>query len=967
MANIFKEIVQIEYKGDMTEPNKLLDQQLQRVIVLEKRYEKLNKMRVSTPGLAVDPQFVKVLNDVEKQFIKIRGEAAKTIATNEQFNKSLIGATNRETAASLRLTSLQRLNRTLPNERISTEISKIQSSGVGSINLQAVKDIGAGLLLDQLAGAAGAAGELGTAIGAINPLLGAAAGAAAVLGTYLLQDTEYMKQARIETQALNEGFISGQNAANLAGQEVARLTQLINASKEGFIDKEAVLNRYNETMGKVVGNATSLQEAEALIIKQGEAYVKAMQLRATANAFFAVSQKALEKSVEAQFNIDTKDVTFFDRVKSFGEAIIASENKTGFGGSITKGVEQFDKSLQKAQDEYDTKTAVLQKNISNRAEELGRTTIEELIKFAKDNGLNIEEILGLKTDEVKPKVREIENVFVRELSSLRDKIASAQIRIEISPELIEEKFEKDLEKELARLENFFKKKQLTGPQLETLKKLAAQLNSIELQKGLKDYNDQVENSLRDLDDKIRSLQEESVRKNIGFIQDVYQREIAGIQNEFAKSNAELDKQRRDLLKKADDDLKKFTDPAVQEAIKERIKQINIAYVQLKTDVETEKFKKLEEAATRAFERIKQKTQEASTIAEQFRDRQLQQAVEEQLTSFVNGQQNRLQTTRNINLLQRDAAVDQLRIQLASVEKQRLLNVNRVATSEEELDKLNIENARLDNTIAKLRAQILELTGAQKEEDVQRVLEKFKIANEIANLITDALSQIVSAQERQVDREIAVQEKRIERLKEVADRGNAEMLEMEEKRLRQNQALKERYARQQIALQLIQQGAALSLGIAQATAVPWPANIPAIASTIAAATAGFALIRQLNQPVQGFKDGVVDFRGRGSERSDSNLVKISNRESVMTAQATAANKDILIQMNKGRKFVTADSLSGDSKNDNKIKMDIKNLTEEVKMLRQDVKQSKGTQVFLDKRGIASIVEEVFKLNIVKWKL
>ena len=86
---------------------------------------------------------------------------------------------------------------------------------------------------------------------------------------------------------------------------------------------------------------------------------------------------------------------------------------------------------------------------------------------------------------------------------------------------------------------------------------------------------------------------------------------------------------------------------------------------------------------------------------------------------------------------------------------------------------------------------------------------------------------------------------------------------------------------------------------------------------------------------------------------------------MTAQATAANKDILIQMNKGRKFVMLDSTN--SSNNTKMQLDVMNLTNEVKMLREDVKQSKGTQVFLDKRGIASIVEEVFKSNKIKWKL
>lgn len=49
---------------------------------------------------------------------------------------------------------------------------------------------------------------------------------------------------------------------------------------------------------------------------------------------------------------------------------------------------------------------------------------------------------------------------------------------------------------------------------------------------------------------------------------------------------------------------------------------------------------------------------------------------------------------------------------------------------------------------------------------------------------------------------------------------------------------------------------------------------------------------------GFADGVVDFRGRGGPREDANLIRISNRESIMTAAATAAYRSPLLAMNAG---------------------------------------------------------------------
>lgn len=51
-------------------------------------------------------------------------------------------------------------------------------------------------------------------------------------------------------------------------------------------------------------------------------------------------------------------------------------------------------------------------------------------------------------------------------------------------------------------------------------------------------------------------------------------------------------------------------------------------------------------------------------------------------------------------------------------------------------------------------------------------------------------------------------------------------------------------------------------------------------------------------VDSFKDGVVDYQGRGTGTSDSNMVKISHGESVITAKATRQYKPILEMMNKG---------------------------------------------------------------------
>jgi len=63
----------------------------------------------------------------------------------------------------------------------------------------------------------------------------------------------------------------------------------------------------------------------------------------------------------------------------------------------------------------------------------------------------------------------------------------------------------------------------------------------------------------------------------------------------------------------------------------------------------------------------------------------------------------------------------------------------------------------------------------------------------------------------------------------------------------------------------------------------------IAAILAAAVPTFA----------GFKEGIIDYQGKGTETSDSNMVRISKGESIIKASATAKSKELLESINSGR--------------------------------------------------------------------
>ena len=70
---------------------------------------------------------------------------------------------------------------------------------------------------------------------------------------------------------------------------------------------------------------------------------------------------------------------------------------------------------------------------------------------------------------------------------------------------------------------------------------------------------------------------------------------------------------------------------------------------------------------------------------------------------------------------------------------------------------------------------------------------------------------------------------------------------------------------------------------------------ALTKTITEITKLLAFINSL----PAFAEGVIEFSGKGTTKSDSNIVKLSNKESVIKAEATALYKPQLKAMNELR--------------------------------------------------------------------
>jgi hypothetical protein len=93
--------------------------------------------------------------------------------------------------------------------------------------------------------------------------------------------------------------------------------------------------------------------------------------------------------------------------------------------------------------------------------------------------------------------------------------------------------------------------------------------------------------------------------------------------------------------------------------------------------------------------------------------------------------------------------------------------------------------------------------------------------------------------------------------------------------------------------------ALNEAILNAMTVPWPANIPAVATAIGLGATIMSNIASVAMP--GYATGVIGLDGPGTGTSDSIVARLSRGESVVTAAGTRGNESTLASINRGAKY------------------------------------------------------------------
>jgi hypothetical protein len=188
--------------------------------------------------------------------------------------------------------------------------------------------------------------------------------------------------------------------------------------------------------------------------------------------------------------------------------------------------------------------------------------------------------------------------------------------------------------------------------------------------------------------------------------------------------------------------------------------------------------------------------------------------------------------------------------------------------------------------------------------------------ETVNQIGNALSQVNALQAQKIQDQVDAKEKEIDRLKslleeevEAQENKDANSVASLQRRINQEETLRnqslqklEETRKREAQIQLLSQASSITTAVAKAIEGFQTIPIAGVALGIAAAASIIAAFASYKQQVQSevdsFAEGVIDYKGKGTEKSDSNTVRISNRESVITAEGTKKAPKTLDLINKG---------------------------------------------------------------------
>jgi DNA repair exonuclease SbcCD ATPase subunit len=215
---------------------------------------------------------------------------------------------------------------------------------------------------------------LGKAMKAL-PIIAIIAGVAAIAAAFIAFSGSQEKITD-EQQALNDSMDEFKQATAGAIEQTTKVGNAFKLARDGVMSKKDALTLYNKELGGTFGEAKNLNEAEELFRSKTDAYIKAVGLRAQADAILKKSAEFAVQKIELQMKYDDLKAKGYGQEKGFFDKTFSMQD------NAMEGIEMEIKKLDKKADKY----ANLSNDLNSQAmqiEQKNKITIDSEEKVTK--------------------------------------------------------------------------------------------------------------------------------------------------------------------------------------------------------------------------------------------------------------------------------------------------------------------------------------------------------------------------------------------------------------------------------------------------------------------------------------------------------------------------------------------------------------------------------------------------------
>lgn len=311
------------------------------------------------------------------------------------------------------------------------------------------------------------------------------------------------------------------------------------------------------------------------------------------------------------------------------------------------------------------------------------------------------------------------------------------------------------------------------------------------------------------------------------------------------------------------------------------------------------------------DQIKALEQQKAAELQKLSEEELQKEIDNrtklislQLEAVKEGSEQEYQLRMQQLLAQRDAELADKELteqmKLAIVDKYDKQMDDLILQREQEISDKPQEAVRLrmENEIMQLQQsgaselEILQEQASQKLELLNSIQQQEgESEQEFLNRKLQANQEYIDAKKAIADKEVEIEQVKFQAIETITS-GLSSAFETLGENNKTFAILSKTLALAEIA---INTGKALAAGIAQAQSVPFPANLAAIATTVATILSNIAVATKTVKSAKFATGGLVT--GPGTGTSDSIPAQLSNGESVMTARATSMFAPLLSSFNQ----------------------------------------------------------------------